>query len=146
MKRAQCLDAYQGFSKQASENARNLSLAAIAVVWLFSSRKDTGAVQIPSALRPVLVGSVLALTCDFLQYLIGTAFWGTYHRYLERKGVEPDVDFRAPRWMNWPTNFFFTFKFLCVVLAFTALFLYTISTYLNAVTHGGAVSGAITNG
>lgn len=104
-------------SGKASEIARQLCLAAIAVVWLFRIGSTPGPFVDQSLLRAAFFIFV-ALFFDFLQYLLGTVIWYGYFRYKERLGAEPDDQFLAPAWLNWPTWALFALKMVCTFIAY----------------------------
>lgn len=114
---------YYFFSGKASEIARQLSLAGIAVIWIFKAEK-AGALAVPQALHLPAVLFIVALALDLLQYVIGTAIWGTFSRYHEWKGLKDEVELEAPRFFNWPGLFFFWGKLVAVLYAYAALFRY----------------------
>ena len=124
MKRKDCLEAYQDYSRQTSDNVRKLSFAAIAIIWVFKAQTQGGSVTI----SPILVWSgisvVIALVFDFIQYTYGTIAWGSFHRQKELSGVLPNGEFKAPVWINWPTNTFFTIKVLSVGVGYVLLLIF----------------------
>ena len=111
--------AYETLSGKASDIVRQLSLAGIALVWLF--RSETGAGATPR-LDPTLLKAAffifVALTCDFLQYLSGTIIWFIYFRYKELKGTKEGAEFGAPPALNWPTWLLFYLKSAMMLAAY----------------------------
>jgi hypothetical protein len=100
MKLSEARDAYETLSGKASEIARQLSLAGIAVIWVFKSGTD----QAPSIDQHLLRAALfiaLALSFDFLQYLVGTTIWFVYFRKKEKEGKRLDGEPQAPAWFNW---------------------------------------------
>lgn len=74
MKIADAKAAYETLSGKASDIVRQLSLAGIALIWLFRA----GPISSPILQGPLLRGALfifLALSSDLLQYLVGTATW-----------------------------------------------------------------------
>jgi hypothetical protein len=104
MKLRDARNAYEQFSGKASDLVRQLSLAGVGLIWVF--RSGAGATDAPLLLAPELLRAAvfifLALLFDLLQYLLGTAIWGIYHRYKERKGTQESSEFLAPEQLNWP--------------------------------------------
>src|SRR5690349_12283782 len=107
MRRADARAAYQDYSASTSEKVRQLAFAAIGVVWVL---KPEGSLAFPRALLWTAAFAVAALTFDVLQSLYGTVAWGVFHRRKERDGLGEDADFKAPRQINWPTNWLFGAK------------------------------------
>jgi hypothetical protein len=112
-------DAYQDLAGKASEIARQLSLAGIAVIWVFKAGSD----QAPTIDQHLLRAAfciALALSFDFLQYLVGTTTWFVYFRSKEKSGKKLADEFVAPAWFNWPTWTFFYLKSLAMLVAYGA--------------------------
>ncbi len=110
-------DSYETLSSKASEIVRQLSLAGIAVIWVFKSGTDQAPTIDQHLLRAALFIAV-ALTLDFLQYLVGTTTWFIYFRTEERKGTKLKDEIMAPGWFNWPTWIFFYLKSASMVIAY----------------------------
>jgi hypothetical protein len=117
MKLSYVRDSYEALSAKASEIARQLSLAGIAVVWVFKSGTDQ-APKIDQHLLRAALFIVVALSLDFLQYLIGTTTWFIYFRKKENEVTQMEDEIRAPAWFNWPTWIFFYLKSLSLVIAY----------------------------
>ena len=114
--------AYDYFSGKASELARQLSFAGIAVIWVFR-REGLETTQIPNALILPGLFFCLALACDLLHYVAGTVAWGTFHRLREKKITKDAHDpvVTAPQYINWPQNVFFTAKLISVGVGYALL-------------------------
>ncbi len=69
---------------------------------------------------------VAALTSDFFHYVAGTLAWGIYRRRKELMTASGDAKFLAPKWINWPTLFFFWLKIGTIASAYTLLFKFLI--------------------
>jgi hypothetical protein len=117
MKLSDARDAYETQSGKASEIARQLSLAGIAVIWVFKSGTDQAPTIDQHLLRAALF-IVLALSVDFLQYLVGTTTWFIYFRNREKEGKKLEDEFDAPACLNWPTWIFFYLKSASIVVAY----------------------------
>ena len=110
--------AYDGFTGKASDSARSLAFAGIAVVWVFR----VGATSIPpDFILPLLLFSA-SLGFDLLQYVVAGILWGTFLRHKEQQtDVDETTDFEAPAWINWPGNTLFGLKLLAVFLGYLSL-------------------------
>ena len=115
---------YQQLSGKASDVARQLSFAGIAIVWVF--KMGTGPnLKIPDQLIFSMILFCLALASDLLQYIIGAAIWGGFHRYHEKKVTQPnDPDLIAPKYLNWPANVLFYSKFVFVFISYISILKY----------------------
>jgi hypothetical protein len=110
-------ETYYDLSAKASDIARQLSFAGIALIWVFRD----GAPDPTSLPRVLLLPTTLliaALACDLLQYIIGTAVWGAFARHQEKNGKKPDSALLAPGYFNWPALFFFWSKLVNVLAAY----------------------------
>jgi hypothetical protein len=118
-------ETYEALSGTASGIVRQLSLAGIALIWLFKTGASSAPVLEPQLLRAALFIFV-ALSLDLLQYLIGTFTWHRYFLYKENKRTPPNETFEAPNWINWPTWTLFWFKSASMITAYSFIlhFLY----------------------
>lgn len=119
MKLSDYRNTYYEFSGKASDVARNLSFAGIALIWIFMVAGDP-VPKIPK--RLILPAALLALTLafDLLQYISATLIWGLFQWYHERKlndtSEDPDLD--APTFLKWPQFIFFVLKLCTIILAY----------------------------
>jgi hypothetical protein len=117
MKLSDVRDAYEGLSSKASDIIRQLSLAGIALVWLFKS----GGASAPILDKPLLRAALfifVALLIDLVQYLSGATIWFLYFRAKEKKGLTLDAETKAPEWLNWPAWTFFYLKAAAMLIAY----------------------------
>lgn len=123
---------YYEFSGKASDVARNLAFAGIALVWIFKT-SDSPAPKIPNDL--ILPTGLLATTLafDLFQYIVATAIWGFFQWNEERKlhDINEDPDLGAHPCFKWPQNFFFALKLLSVSLAYIFLSSYIWRVWLK---------------
>jgi hypothetical protein len=108
---------YEEFSGKASEIIRQLSLAGIALVWIFKTGSDTTAVLQPQ-LRQAAFFIFIALAMDLLQYLSSALIWFGYFHIKEKQNTPPTTKFDAPVWINWPNLAFFGLKALSMSIAY----------------------------
>ena len=122
--------AYEALSGKVSDIVRQMSLAGIALIWLFRTTPATPgrlAVINPELLRAALF-VFLALTFDFLQYLVGTITWFLYFRHKEKQRVSEKHEFQAPPSLNWPTWTLFYLKCAAMLVAYVAYILPFLAT------------------
>jgi hypothetical protein len=124
-------ETYQRLSGKASDAARNLAFAGIALIWIF--KIDTpGSPKLPYDLIFPCGLFVLTLCSDFLQYIVGTIVWGSFHCYQEKKkyaeygskAVEEDPDIDSPWYFPWFQNIFFIIKIICVLISYVMILNY----------------------
>lgn len=111
------------YSGKAGDVGRQLALGGIAAVWILHGQP--GSLQFPVVLLEALVGFLLALGLDFLQYWISASIWAAFARLKELEfqelGVDQDNekdlrgDFTVSRKINWPALFFFHGKALALI-------------------------------
>jgi hypothetical protein len=90
VKLAEYRKTFYEFSGKASDVSRQLSFAAIAIIWLFKNDLPGGGhPTIPHALIFPGILIVTALAADLLQYTLASLIWRLYYRYLEKKRVPP---------------------------------------------------------
>lgn len=126
MKLPETKAAYDLFSGKASDIARQLSFAGIAVIWLFrAGEKSSGGIPFDKSLMWPLLGFVAALACDMAQYIYASTAWGIFNRRKENLlGANSRKQFTAPAAINWPTLIFFWGKIAAVVASYSYLLHY----------------------
>lgn len=127
MKLEDCREAYYYYTGKTSDILRQIGFVGLAIIWVFRINGETGT-RIPDGL--VWCGILLCcgLICDFLQYLIASAVWGSYHRYKENKIKEED-EFKAPPKINWPSNSFFVMKSITIAGAYILLIKFLLDSF-----------------
>jgi len=108
-----------------SEVVRQLNFAGIGIIWVFRVGEKSGGIPYSQFLLWPLGLLIVSATCDILHYAYGSAAWGIFHS-LKEKELKHDGSkiFRAPRQINWPSNFFFWSKASSTVVAFALLIQY----------------------
>ena len=119
--------AYYELSGKASDVARQLAFAGIALIWIFHARGGAP-IAIPQPLVAPAALFICGLGFDLLQYLCGALIWGAFHRYQEKRlGPESKKALSAPAWFNWPGLFFFWSKLFLVLGGYALLLAYVLS-------------------
>lgn len=117
-------DGYYTHSGKASDVARQLGLAGIALIWIFRTGADSSSYAIPSELLLPSIFIVATLAADFLQYASAALAWGLYSRWKEQRPEirdDPKTRFEAPPKLNWPGNAFFGIKLVSITIAYALL-------------------------
>lgn len=121
--------AYYKFSAKASDSARALAFAGIAIVWVFRIANES-APKVPKDLLLPLLLFAVTLAADMLHYAIAAAIWGVFHRLHEKKSARQQdrdayaVQLKADPRLNWPAIGLFWFKIASVVAAYAFLIRY----------------------
>jgi len=113
---------YEYFGK-ASDSARQLAFAAIAVIWVFRNPDSSNQI-LPGKLVLAAFSVVLSLACDLFQYIAGSLIWGIFHRVKEKQGLRANSEIKAPTWLNKPILFFFVFKLISLILAYIFILIF----------------------
>ena len=115
--------AYKELSGKASDVARQLSFAGIAIVYILLPVGPNS--KIPDQLVFSMLLFCLAIANGLLQYIIGALIWGGFHRYHGNKATQSnDPDLMAPAYLNWPTNVNFYSKFVFVFVSYILILNY----------------------
>ncbi|MEW6338261.1 MAG: hypothetical protein AB1625_12795 [Acidobacteriota bacterium] len=112
--------AYAERSKSTSDVSRQLGFAGLGLVWIMRTG-DGGLDAIPGVLLLPAALLILGLGLDLAQAVLSTAIWGAYQGYITRKGVPEELDFRAPRWFNWPAVICFWGKLVAISWAYVLM-------------------------
>ena len=120
------LEAYHEFSGKASDIARQLAFAAIAIIWIFKTN-SIEIIAIPNELIRPSALIIMALAFDLLQYVIASIIWKIFYSLKERKGVPVDQDVKASPWLSRIVLFFFIFKILFVIVGYILIFKFILS-------------------
>lgn len=115
-----CREAYDEYSRKASEVVRHLGFAGLALIWIF---KDDLPGQIIVPIDLIWGGALIfiSLGLDLLHCIIPTAIWGILARYKENKGVKGEEIFDVSGFVNWPAIFCFWGKIIAMLWAYFIL-------------------------
>lgn len=123
----QVRDTYYQATAKASDIARQLALAGIAFVWIFSGGNvvtdNNGHLHTTDTLLLVGLFLVIALAADLLQYLYRSAAFGVFQwrKEIDQQGGTAPGHFYLPRWINYPSIVLFWLKVGAVVVAYIFL-------------------------
>lgn len=109
--------AHRKFSKSASNAARQLSFAGIALIWIF--KVDNGiSLTVPADLQYPALLLAAALAFDLLHYMIGTLVWYFFYRYHEKRNIKEEEKIDAPVELTIIIDTFFWLKLIFVIAAY----------------------------
>jgi len=119
MKLEEIAQTYESYTKGASEGARSLSFAGIAVVWLFKVEQN-GAIHLDQALIYAGMFFVVALALDMLHYIVGTIVFQIFGNIRHKlHGAARDAE--NPNYVNWPMDALFWSKLTAVLAGYVLL-------------------------
>ncbi len=99
MKLSSFLNKFYTHSNHASNAARQLSFAGIAIAWIF--RQSNGEKNVLAiSLIWAMTLFAFSLLLDLLQYFVSSIIWGCFHRKYEDQGKPPDFEIKAPSKLN----------------------------------------------
>jgi hypothetical protein len=111
---------YESASGKLSDINRNIALAGIALVWIFT-KTDTQTIIPKELIFPAFL-LVISLTCDILQYAYSTIIWAIVFRRKELKiskeNLPLDTEFTHSTYLSLATWIFFGVKIILVFLAY----------------------------
>ena len=116
---------YEEASGKVSDLTRQMSLAGIAIIWIFR-QPDVHSNIICKELIPPLLFFVFSLTFDLLQYIYKTIAWAIFFRTKEKriKRKDPDPPMTASPVMNYPTWVLFALKVIFLIIGYIFIFIY----------------------
>jgi hypothetical protein len=124
MKLQTCRDKYYEASGTLSENARKLSFAGIAVIWIFK-RQSENVVVLPQILTTALLFFVACLTFDLAQYIYQSVVWCRFHDQKENElNHNEKVEFLAPKRFTVVANLLLVSKVLLVVIGYVCMLIF----------------------
>ncbi|MBP6276481.1 MAG: hypothetical protein KA393_03630 [Limnohabitans sp.] len=123
MKLSKIREDYYYFSGKASEVTRQLSLAGIAVIWIFKSEAQNQ-LAIPKQVLEPLTLFIGSLAVDLMQYVIASLVWGAFARFHEKRGVKDSGEVIAPNYFNYPAIVFFWTKIALAIAGYILLLLF----------------------
>jgi len=124
---------YYWFSGKASDVARQLSFAGIALVWIFKSTTPSG-LSLPKCLLWPALFFGIGLFTDLFQYVTGAVIWGFFYRHHEQKNPDDPTynpDLYAPNWLHIPITLFFWGKLTAIMAGYYFLIKYLITELLH---------------
>ena len=110
---------YYWYSGKASDVARSVAFAGVAIIWIFRIAGEKGP-QPPETLLLPLALLAAGLVLDLLQYIWGAATWGFFHRYHEAKLEDPKLDppLDHSEKLAWPMHALFVLKLVAVLAGY----------------------------
>jgi hypothetical protein len=123
MKLSYIRDLFDNRSVKASDIARQLGLAGIAVIWIFKADSKTR-YSLPVELYKPLYLFCFGLLSDLFQYIYASIAWGIV---LSKSGKQNDDDeVNVPGWINVPTWSLFVAKIVFLLIGYYFLLLFVI--------------------
>jgi hypothetical protein len=116
-------DTYYTFSAKASDVARQLSFAGIALIWVFKTEK-IGPLAIPGPLLWPAFLFIATLALDLFQSVFGSLIWGAFSHYHERKGITDEEEVDSPAYFTWPMLFCFWMKLFALATGYVFVLFY----------------------
>lgn len=100
---------YEVYTQKASDLARQLALAGLAIIWIYKTG-TLPVLEIPAPLYTAGFWMVVTLTIDMLQYVISAVLWRWQFRKFESDWHKLDNDVPIRREIAWPSFAFWYLK------------------------------------
>lgn len=129
MKLSDYRETYYEFSGKASDVAKQLAFAGIAIIWLFKVQLADFP-KIPKELILPTIILALTLALDLLQYVAGTTVWGIFqwHHENQLEDISQDPEIESSTKLKWPQFTFFILKIITLIFSY-----YLIIRYLSII-------------
>lgn len=118
---------YYEASAKASEVARQLSFAGIALVWIFKE-ENAGPLSVPESLVWAALYFAGSLALDLLHATTRTAVWGAFQYYHERKGTDEKEELDTPAYFNWISLICFWGKLISLLAGYVFVLYFVYSS------------------
>lgn len=130
---------YKATTVQLSDNTRKLNFAGIAIIWILKVGTDKcGGIPFEPILYYPLLGLIVSLFIDLLQYLVKATMINCFHWEKEKELLSisdegkqalstSETEFLAPEYIRITSDVFFYLKISLTVIAFIAIISYFIS-------------------
>jgi hypothetical protein len=139
MKLQDCRKAETDSATKASDIARNLAFAGIALVWVFKY-DSAGQTVVPKGLVWPTIFIVIALSIDLFHYVFKSIYWGWLTKKKEEELVinpgeieehfDEEREFTHPRWYIKVTDCCFYCKIGSVAVAYILITIHLVNTRL----------------
>jgi hypothetical protein len=113
-------ESFYTFSGKASDLARQLAFAAIALIWIFKADAG-GRYNIPPDLFCPGILVILTLILDLAQYCAASIIWRVFYRWKEFEGVTEDTEIQHSPWLERPIWTLFVLKIVCIAAAYVLI-------------------------
>ena len=143
-----CEKAYHELSSVAGQVTRQASYAGIALIWIFYKPNT----KMDWLLVASGISFLVSIAADLLTYVVSSYLWAAYSRLVELRqstdainlgfpapwnilveeklvdGTPLKEEFHAPRYINWPYNFFAFCRYLWLLIGYTFSLIFLIKT------------------
>jgi hypothetical protein len=129
MKISKIRDAVEEFSGKTSDQARQLAIAGIAVIWILRVGHETGNIKFSHSLLLPLGGFVVALGCDLFHYLYYTVVWSIINSILNCRYHNDNKEVSISGTVHLIPSILFYAKVILTVVAYILLLRYMASQF-----------------
>ncbi len=130
MKLSDARESFYSNTGTVSELCRKLSYSGLAVIWIIRTGSDLSA-SYETWWLWILIGYVLSLACDLLQYFSLGECWRRYNDERFKAGVSLDDEVEPPERLNYMGFLFYYVKFGLVTIS-TVFLLIALSSVVLA--------------
>jgi len=120
-------DDYNAISGKASDVARQISLAGIAIIWAFKAEGVDGT-ELTTSAKWAAGAFVVTIALDVLQYFLGSLIWWKFISGKEKKhGPNYNGQLEHDPWLSIPQDFFFCLKIPFAITGYCILCYYYVA-------------------
>ncbi len=125
MKLSKLKEDYNYHTTKASDVARQLAMAGLAIVWIFKIG-DGNKIKIPDDLLYPLGMFALALSLDLLQYIVASIILGRFYKKNEQryKATSEDPELEVPQWHDMVPLIPYILKFFMIFTGYIFILKY----------------------
>lgn len=123
MKLSEYQQDYYTFTGKLSDISRQLSLAGIAIIWIFKSTiKDK--IILDASLKYAAIFIILGLAADLLQYTYQSITWSVFYHNKKRNGNNDDDIISSPEYLNYTSWILFGAKIILLIIAYIMILIF----------------------
>ncbi|WP_330746866.1 hypothetical protein [Chryseobacterium sp. CP-77] len=123
MKLSEYQQDYYTFTGKLSDITRQLSLAGIAIIWIFKTNfKDKIILDESLLYSAILILS--SLTSDLFQYTYQSIIWSRFYHKEKKKGKNDDDIVSSPENLNYFSWFLFGLKVILLIIAYIKILIF----------------------
>ncbi|MEC3876419.1 hypothetical protein [Chryseobacterium salviniae] len=123
MKLSEYQQDYYTFTGKLSDISRQLSLAGIAIIWIFKTTvKDK--IILDASLKYAATFIILSLAADLLQYTYQSITWSVFYYTKKRNGNNDDDIIYSPEYLNYTSWILFSAKIILLIIAYILIIIF----------------------
>lgn len=123
MKLSEYQQDYYTFTGKLSDISRQLSLAGIAIIWIFKTNIEDKII-LDTSLRYAAIFIILSLAADLLQYTYQSVTWSVFYHSKKRNGNSDNDVIPSPEYLNYTSWLLFGTKVVLLIIAYIMIIIF----------------------